>query len=164
MPIDNRTLVPGTKLVTTYKKTAHRCDVVETPDGLRYRLADGREFGSPSAAGRAVTGRVSCDGWKFWRVEGTEPAKAATPKPTATQAAIPLKAKASNGVAKLVRQISKLPNQKGVPEGSTKWFCSACMKSFVNEGRHEPEACPEGHLARAADEFAAVPAEAAETD
>jgi hypothetical protein len=43
-----------------------------------------------------------------------------------------------------------------VPEGSTKWFCSACMKSFLNEGRGEPEACREGHPRQAADELMAA--------
>jgi hypothetical protein len=162
MPIDNRSLVPGTTLVTTYKKIEHHCEVVATDQGVRYRLADGREFGSSSAAGKAVTGRVSCDGWKFWSVAGTEPRKAATTGPAATPAPTPLKPKTSSGVAKLVRQINKLPNQKGVPEGSTKWFCSACMKSFLYDGRSEPAVCPEGHPRRAADEFGGGAAEAIE--
>jgi hypothetical protein len=43
--------------------------VVEGEGGkLRYRLLDGREFKSPSAAGMAVTGK-SCNGWAFWSLE-----------------------------------------------------------------------------------------------
>jgi len=47
--------------------------VVQTPDGLRYRLADGREFKSPSAAGAAIMGEGrTCNGWAFWSVQGGE--------------------------------------------------------------------------------------------
>ena len=34
---------------------------------LVYRLADGRELGSPSAAGTGITG-LACNGWTFWSV------------------------------------------------------------------------------------------------
>jgi hypothetical protein len=35
---------------------------------VHYRLADGKEFKSPSAAGMAITGK-SCNGWAFWSLE-----------------------------------------------------------------------------------------------
>ena len=58
----------------------HRCEVVAGKDGKpRYRLEDGWEFTSPSAAGSAVMGGVARNGWRFWSVEGAEepkPAKA----------------------------------------------------------------------------------------
>lgn len=53
----------GTRLVATYKGAKHEAEFV---DGGLFRIADGRTFTSPSSAGKAVTGRVSCDGWKFW--------------------------------------------------------------------------------------------------
>jgi hypothetical protein len=150
--------------VASYKKASHRCEVVATDEGLRFKLADGKLFKSPSSAGRGVTGRVSCDGWKFWSLDGEAPEKPASePTPIATIAST-AKAKPANGAAKMVRQIKKLPNQKGVPEGSVKWFCSACMKSFLNDGQNAPQTCPEGHAREAADEFAAVPPEVAETE
>jgi len=88
MAIQDRNLAPGTKLVARYKGQTYAAEVVEVqvlPKGvlpkdapadpdprlvgkLVYRLANGREFGSPSAAGTGVTG-LSCNGWTFWAVD-----------------------------------------------------------------------------------------------
>ena len=69
MAIENRDLKPGTKLWVTYKKQEYRAEVIPGEDGkVRYRLADGREFKSPSSLGTAVTGKA-CNGWTFWSVE-----------------------------------------------------------------------------------------------
>jgi hypothetical protein len=86
MPLENRKLKTGTLLYARYKGTERTCEVVQTADGLRYRLDDGREFASPSSAGKAAMDDVSCNGWKFWSIKGTartkrepkadEPAKA----------------------------------------------------------------------------------------
>ena len=74
MPIANRKLKPGTVLIVRYKGEEHRVEVVKTKEGLRYKLKDGREFKSPSAAGVAVKGGgKTCDGWEFWSVEGAPP-------------------------------------------------------------------------------------------
>lgn len=58
MPIDGGLrgkLEAGTKLVVRYRKEEHTAEVVVSEDGkTMYRLADGREFKSPSAAGSAV--------------------------------------------------------------------------------------------------------------
>ena len=81
MPLENRNLEPGTKLVARYKKQDHRCEVVAGEKGkILYRLADGREFTSPSAAGSGVMGGVACNGWRFWSLEG-ELAEAEAEKP-----------------------------------------------------------------------------------
>ena len=160
MTIDNRNLAAGAVLVTAYKKVQHRCEVVTTEKGLGFKLANGKILSSPSSAGKAITGRVSCDGWKFWSLAGKVEQGSETPPASVREAP----AKATRTAAKLVRQIKKLPNQQGVTEGSTKWFCSACMKSFLAEGQNAPLACPEGHPREAADEFAAVPQEATQTD
>jgi hypothetical protein len=45
------------------------------------------------------------------------------------------------------RTIKKVANQQGLKEGQVRYWCSACMKSFVVEDGQEPEACPEGHRA-----------------
>ena len=77
MPIENRNLTKGSKLTGRYHKQSYSCEVVEDAEGkLRYKLEDGREFKSPSAAGMAITGH-SCDGWKFWslQTEETTPAE-----------------------------------------------------------------------------------------
>ncbi len=140
MAIENRDLAVGTKLVGRHRKTEHICEVVQTEDGVRYQLADGRTFKSPSSAAKAVMGGVSANGWRFWSLAGdvlSDAPAATSPKPTRS-----------------VRQIKKLPNQKGVADGKTKWFCSGCMESFLAASGDEPEACPKGHPARVEDELA----------
>ena len=71
MPIHDRNLKAGTKLVARYHKQPYKCEVVEVEGKLRFRLADRREFKSPSAAGMAITGHA-CDGWMFWSVQTEE--------------------------------------------------------------------------------------------
>ena len=144
MSIENRDLAVGTKLVGRHKKAEHTCEVVQTEEGVRYRLADGSLHKSPSSAAKAVMGGVSANGWRFWSLEGSLPAV----KPTK-----PETAKAERN-GRMVRQIKRLPNQRGVAEGQTKWFCSACMESFLAETGTDPEACPKGHPAQAEDELA----------
>ena len=69
MPIENRNLESGTKLIARYKKEGYHALVVAGEDGkVMYRLGDGREFKSPSAAGTAITGKA-CNGWAFWSVD-----------------------------------------------------------------------------------------------
>ena len=74
MSIENRNLKPGTVLVAVYpsrgpKRKEHRCEVVAGEEGrVGYRLKDGREFTSPSAAASAVMGGTACNGWRFWTV------------------------------------------------------------------------------------------------
>ena len=70
MPLENRNLDTGTRLVARYRKQDRTCEVVQTDDGLRYRLDDGTEHSSPSSAGRAVTNGVAVNGWRFWSLEG----------------------------------------------------------------------------------------------
>ena len=74
MAIQDRNLSIGTKLTATYKKTTYTAEVVESPEGLRYRLADGRAFKSPSAAGAAIMGEGrTCNGWAFWSLASDTP-------------------------------------------------------------------------------------------
>ncbi len=75
-------LEPGMKLVARYQGKEQRAEVVAGEDGkVRFRLADGREFKSLSAAGSAVMGGTACNGWRFWSVaEEQANAKAAKPK------------------------------------------------------------------------------------
>ena len=82
MALENRKLEPGTALVARYKKQTYRAEVVAGEDEkVRYRLEDGREFTSPSAAGSAVMGGVACNGWRFWSIEGAEEPTKARPEP-----------------------------------------------------------------------------------
>src|SRR5262245_26449206 len=143
MAIENRNLAVGTPLVARYKKVTYFCEVVETDAGLRYRLEDGREFKSPSAAGTAVLGGQACNGWHFWSLAAdgaqsdgdTEQSAAATvsggqPKPRAGKV------------------IKRVPNQQGTPEGQTRWFCAGCADSFYAATGVTPEVCPKGHRAQ----------------
>ncbi len=88
MALADRNLQVGTKLVARYKKQAYHAEVVAGEEGkIRYRLEDGREFKSPSAAGSAVMGGNACNGWAFWSLEGadtapTVPQDAPTAPPT----------------------------------------------------------------------------------
>ena len=69
MPIENRNLEPGTKLVATYKKETYRAEVIAGEAGkVLYRLEDGGAFKSPSCAGTAINSKA-CNGWKFWSVD-----------------------------------------------------------------------------------------------
>ena len=165
MPISNRNLAHGTTLTATFKKQVYTCTVVSGEDGEpAFRLADGRTFSSPSATGRAITGRVSCDGWKFWSVVGG----ASAPTASVSEPNIAVANNAPNGGepkterppraksvqrAKLFKQVRKVPNQNGLAEGDARWFCSACMKGFVVSGGATPETCPEGHAREVVDDL-----------
>jgi len=82
MPIVDRNLKPRTRLVATYRKQQYRAEVVAGEDGKpRYRLEDGREFKSPSAAGSAIMAGRPCNGWTFWSIAKEE----AAPQPAAEQ-------------------------------------------------------------------------------
>lgn len=133
MPIENRNLQPGTKLVARYYKQQYTCEVVEGEGGkARYRLEDGREFKSLSSAGTAITGKA-CNGWVFWSLE-TDDVKTV---PSSTEPE-------TNATRKLFYRV---PNQKGVPEGQTRWHCRECSQSFMAATGEMPETCPQGHHA-----------------
>lgn len=108
-------LATGTKLVARYKGEERVCEVVAGEgDKVLYRLADGREFKSPSAAGSAVVDGA-CNGWRFWSLEGTLP-EAKTPKAakTPTPKAPVKKAATKKPAAK------KVVTKKAAPKGGTK--------------------------------------------
>jgi hypothetical protein len=138
MPIENRELAGGTRLVARYKKQARTCEVVETADGLRYRLDDGTEHRSPSSAGKAATGG-SCNGWVFWSVEGTEKpkrepkAKADKPKkeraaktPAKTKAA-PKKGKAKSAKPKQGKAV------RAAARSDASYGCGVCPETFPTQ-------------------------------
>ena len=136
----------GTRLVARYKREEHVAEVVAGEDGKKlYRLADGREFKSPSAAASAVMGGQAANGWRFWSQEGEIPS-VKTVKPTKVKAVSPAK----------VQQIRRTRSQKGTPEGQVKWACSSCMSTFLVEGDATPDACPDGHPREVVDDLANV--------
>ena len=139
MTIENRELAVGTRLVARYKKQEHTATVVEGEGGgLRYRLEDGREFKSPSAAGSAVMGGVACNGWRFWSLAGED--KAPTPKKERKAPAPKAKKPAPK-----TQGFQRLPNGEGAAEGTAKFFCDACMEAFEAAADSEPATCPKGH-------------------
>jgi len=165
--IENRNLKTGTRLVARYHKQSYTCEVVEGEGGkLRYRLEDGREFKSPSAAGTAITGK-SCNGWAFWSVQSGD--VAAPEAETATQPSGEGEATLEllvtrDGIKKIsgqaeppappaeeagqaARRVFRVANQKGVPEGQTRWHCKDCSRSFLAPAGETPEACPLEHQA-----------------
>ncbi len=78
MPIENRNLESGTRLVARYKKQEYRAEVVSRDgDKVFYRLDDGRELKSLSAAGTSITGKA-CNGWAFWSVDAAGVSEEAT--------------------------------------------------------------------------------------
>ena len=144
MPIENRNLLVGTRLVANYKKQRYVCTVEAAAEGegVVFALEDGTKHKSPSAAGSKVMGGKAVNGWRFWSVEGDEP-QAGDPKAAAEKPAPARKPKE----AKAKKLIYRIPNQQGVAQGKTKFWCNACMKSFVTDGDELPDACPEGHRA-----------------
>jgi hypothetical protein len=81
MPITNRNLEPGTRLIANFKKQIYHALVVAGPEGkVLYQLVpyDGKEFRSPSSLGTAVTGK-SCNGWTFWSVDTSAPETSGEP-------------------------------------------------------------------------------------
>ena len=157
MVIETRDLAAGTVLAGRYKGTRFECTVLEAEGRKAYSLEDGSIHPSPSAAASKVMGGGSVNGWRFWSL-----ATEVTEKPAKAEKAP--KTKTESVATKMVRIIKKLPNQKGVAEGSTKFWCSACMKAFVAEATLIPETCPEGHAREMADEFAGVPKEASNAE
>jgi len=134
MPIENRDLAAGTRLVARYKKEEHWATVVEgEKGGLRYRLEDGREFKSLSSAGSAVMGGVACNGWRFWSLaeSGKAPGLKAERKPARREVK--------------TQGFHRLPDEEGADEGTAKYFCDACMEAFVVPAGEEPATCPKGH-------------------
>ena len=149
--IEDRNLTVGTRLMANYRKQAHACmvDKAEEGGGILFVLEDGRKFKSASSAASAVMGGKAVNGWRFWSVQDAEPKAKEGGEKSETQA------------SKSKRLVYRVPNQKGIAEGQSRWFCRACMKGFVLEdGDGQPEVCPEGHRGDDPERTAAVgPAE-----
>ena len=152
MAIEDRNLTVGTRLVASYRKQAHACMVEKRDEGggVLFVLDDGRKFKSASSAASAVMGGKAVNGWRFWSVQGTK-----------AQSKEGGREKPETQASKSKRLVYRVPNQKGIAEGQSRWFCRACMKGFVIEGGGQPEVCPEGHRADDPERTAEGPAEEA---
>ena len=149
MAIENRDLPPGTRLEATYKQTRYVCRVEAEEDGrLAFVLEDGKRFSSPSAAASSVMNGQAANGWRFWSLEGVEPKATTKEKParTSPQAITKTDARRTRSARKTKhRMIRPSEHQEDVPEGQVRYWCDACMKSFLGFAGAEPEQCPEGH-------------------
>jgi hypothetical protein len=107
----------------------------------------------------AITGHA-CDGWIFWSVETataapapqptgeaakTTPGEGGQPDEASVPATVLAPAAGQSDAAK--KGFFRTPNQKGVPEGQTRWYCHDCGKSFLAAAGETPETCPAGHHA-----------------
>ena len=45
------------------------------------------------------------------------------------------------------RRVFRVANQRGVPEGQTRWHCRDCGRSFLAPASETPKACPLEHQA-----------------
>ena len=105
-----KSLQAGTRLVATYRKQQHVVEVVDGEDGkLRFRLADGRQYSSPSAAGSAVMGGVSCNGWRFFSLQTDD---AEEPKPAAAKQS---RTKTTQAAKKPARGVKPKPASEAEP-------------------------------------------------
>ena len=117
--IEDRDLKAGTVLKVRHKGKEHECTVVKTDDRLRYRLKDGKEFNSPSSAGREITGGVAVNGWRFWSVGDLKPRKAKSEP----------KAKAGKEAStKTGKKSAKKKAQRAASRDS--YGCGACGETF----------------------------------
>ncbi len=149
MAIEDRNLPAGTRLEATYKKSRYVCTVEADEGGkLAFVLEDGKRYKSPSSAASAVMGGSAANGWRFWSPEGT----AASTPPARPRT----RANSGNSTTESARKprsqskaahkmIQPTENQEDVPEGQGRWWCDACMESFLVFAGKEPTQCPNGH-------------------
>jgi ParB-like chromosome segregation protein Spo0J len=110
-------------------KKERTAEVVQTDDGVRYRLDDGTEHKSPSSAGKAAMGGVACNGWRFWSLEGdAKPARAAKAK--AAKAAKAKAAPKKSGKAKKAKKGGKAKGKAVKSESRASYGCAACGAEF----------------------------------
>jgi hypothetical protein len=96
-------------------------------------------------------GRTACNGWRFWTVEGDEPAPAEKKGPKAAKSARgstakpQAAAKPKRATKKATKLLYPMPDQSGATQDMTRWWCNACMRGFEVYGAEKPEQCPDGH-------------------
>ncbi len=164
MAIENRNLEPGTKLIAKYKKEEYRAEVIAGEEGkVKYRLANGREFKSPSAADTAITSKA-CNGWAFWSLDTgaaqEEPPETEAPPNEDSEPEKPLPEDSPEAAEEEQKCVSveeqieerstaatfrRVPNQRGVEGGQVRLYCDACQGSFTSPAGLPVVTCPEGH-------------------
>ena len=147
MPIQNRDLPVGAKLVGKYKKAVFVCEVGKDAEGNLTFAVDGKEFKSPSSAASHVMGGGAVNGWRFWSLEGE------APEPTAEK---PKREAKANTAREPKAKAERKPRSRKFKlfdrmaeadaDGLLGFWCNACMKGFTSADE-KPEACPQGHRA-----------------
>jgi hypothetical protein len=127
MPIEDRNVEAGTVLTARYKKQDRTCEVIETDDGLRFKLDTGELYRSPSSAGKAAMDGVACNGWRFWSIAGSEKPKR-EPKPKAEKPAKPAK---KAGGKKGAKAKGTPARQRAVEPPS--YGCGGCGATFGSQ-------------------------------
>ena len=128
MALEDRNLKSGTKLAARYKGEDYSAEVVESGDGILYRLADGGEFKSPSSAGSAIMDGKACNGWRFWSLAEDQAKKA--PKKSRKKA----------------KGFEELPRVDDQPEDEARYWCEPCADGFaLPTADGSPNECPKGH-------------------
>ena len=164
MAVDKQEFTVGTRLTGRYKKATYTVEVVETGEGKRFRLEDGQEYKSLSAAGSAIMGGKAVNGWRFWSLEGEAPVQPAG-APTEPEGR-------PNGKERKPPALRPMASQDGVPNGQKRWWCMACCDAFLAPASITPVGCPQGHSAKTdgngqvvtAEESQGATAEAQETE
>jgi len=69
MPAKKNHEIPiiGKTFTRKYKGLEYTMEVVETSDGVGYKVKD-KIYGSPSTAGKSIT-HFDINGWVFWKIE-----------------------------------------------------------------------------------------------
>lgn len=128
-------LRPGVRLVGSYRDVTY--DAVVGEGGritIEHEGFAGRVFKSLSGAGKAITGRVSCEGTRFWSMAG--------------EVRVSRKeAQRERNRVRRYRVIQVMKNQDAVPEGKVRLWCDGCMAIFMGEAGAEITSCPQGHSA-----------------
>ena len=132
MAITDRNLSAGTQLHAKYKGHVHTAEVVEKEGAKLYRLADGREFKSPSAAGTAITGKA-CNGWAFWTVG--EPPIEKEPQPEQPKAAKAPRTKKGKTQTGENGEPPQIPDGTVGKHANGKFACEVCGAEFEDEGQ-----------------------------
>lgn len=136
MPIEDRNVQAGSVLTARYKQRERTCNVVQTDEGLRFKLDTGELYKSPSSAGKAAMDGVACNGWRFWSVQGQEPAhrepkaeKAEMAKKAGTKGA--KKGSAKKGAAKSAAMKAK--GKRARAEDVPSYGCGGCGAVFGSQ-------------------------------
>jgi hypothetical protein len=150
MVIEKTELAAGLVLTGRYKGQEYKVLVLGDSEPFNFELDGTTVYKSLSSAAKAAMGggSASVNGWRFFSIAGSEPAREAPER----------KSKAKAASSRTVTQIKKRRKQEGCSVAEVAWFCSACMEGFCLPTGETPEVCPKGHPREVVDDFSGTPA------